>query len=100
MCVFSIHYQNKINVHILQLKIVNEENRVQLIKEMLSSPCDRCKAVDYEVEEKDVIDVLEDLASQTNARVEVVSSESEEKARLTALGGFAALLRYKHKQVE
>jgi peptide chain release factor subunit 1 len=47
------------------------------------------------VEEKDIIDVLEDAASQTDARVEVISTESEEKAKLRALGGFAALLRYK-----
>ena len=42
-----------------------------------------------------VLDVLEDLASQTNATVEVISTASEEKAKLTAFGGFAALLRYK-----
>ena len=41
------------------------------------------------------MDVLEDLASQTNATVEVISTESEEKAKLTALGGFAAILRYR-----
>ena len=48
-----------------------------------------------EVEGKDIVDVLEDLATQTNARVEVISTDSEEKAKLTALGGVAALLRYK-----
>jgi peptide chain release factor subunit 1 len=64
---------------------------------MVSRPCEKCSAVDYEVEEKDIVDVLEDLASQTNARVEVISTESAEKARLTALGGFAAILRYSPK---
>jgi len=48
-----------------------------------------------EVEGKDIVDVLEDLATQTNARVEVISTDSEEKAKITALGGVAALLRYK-----
>ena len=76
-------------------KIVNKEKKVQTVQEMISSPCERCNAVEYEVEEKDIVDVLEDLASQTDARVEVISGESEEKAKLTALGGFAALLRYK-----
>ncbi|HXX87667.1 MAG TPA: peptide chain release factor aRF-1 [Candidatus Acidoferrum sp.] len=76
-------------------KIVSNENKVQTIQEMISSPCEKCKAEEYEVEEKDIIDVLEDAASQTDARVEVVSPESEEKAKLTALGGFAALLRYR-----
>ena len=48
-----------------------------------------------EVEGRDIVDVLEDLAAQTNARVEVISTESEEKARLAALGGVAGLLRYR-----
>jgi len=76
-------------------QIVNKEKKVQTVQEMISSPCEKCNAVEYEVEEKDIIDVLEDVASQTDARVEVISPESEEKAKLTALGGFAALLRYR-----
>ncbi len=76
-------------------KIVNKTKKVQTVQEMISSPCERCNAVEYEVEEKDIIDVLEDVASKTDARVEVISTESEEKAKLTALGGFAALLRYR-----
>jgi peptide chain release factor subunit 1 len=75
-------------------KIVDKKN-VQTVREMISSPCEKCNAVEYEVEEKDIIDVLEDAASQTDARVEVISTASEEKAKLTALGGFAAILRYK-----
>jgi peptide chain release factor subunit 1 len=76
-------------------KMVYKGEKVQTVQEMISSPCERCNAVDYEVEEKDIIDVLEDVASQTDARVEVISSESEEKAKLTAFGGFAAILRYR-----
>ena len=77
-------------------KIVNKAMKTQAVQELISSPCEKCNAAEYEVEEKDIIDVLEDAASQTNARVEVISTESEEKAKLKALGGFAALLRYKH----
>ena len=80
----------------LKAKIVDKKNKVQTLQKMISSPCERCKAVEYEVEEKDIIDVLEDVASQTNARVEVISPDSEEKAKLAALGGFAALFRYQH----
>ena len=76
-------------------KIIDKEKKVQTVQEMISRPCEKCKAVEYEVEEKDIIDVLEDAASQTDARVEVISPDSEEKAKLTALGGFAALLRYR-----
>jgi peptide chain release factor subunit 1 len=78
-------------------RIANKKQKAQTVQEMISSPCEKCNTVDYEVEEKDIIDVLEDMASQTNARVEVISTDSEEKAKLTALGGFAALLRYKHR---
>jgi len=77
-------------------KIVDKRLKVQTMREMTSIPCERCKAIEYEVEEKYIIDVLEDVASQTNSRVEVISPESEEKAKLTALGGFAALLRFKN----
>ena len=78
-----------------EAKIINKEKKVQTVQEMISRPCKKCNAFEYEVEEKDIVDVLEDVASQTDARVEVISPESKEKAKLTALGGFAAILRYK-----
>jgi peptide chain release factor subunit 1 len=83
-----------------RVKIVDKAKKVQIVQEMISSPCEKCSAVEYEVEEKDIVDVLEDAASQTNAKVEVISSESEEKAKLTALSGFTALLRYRPDKVE
>ncbi len=78
-------------------KIARKAESSQAMQEIRSSPCERCRGIEYVVEEKDMVDVLEDLASQTNATVEVISTESEEKAKLAALGGFAALLRYKPK---
>lgn len=72
-----------------------DKKNARAIREIISVPCERCHAVEYEMEEKDMIDVLEDAASQTDARVQVIATDSEEKAKLTALGGFAALLRYK-----
>jgi peptide chain release factor subunit 1 len=76
-------------------KIVDKGKKVQTVQEMISGPCEKCNAVEYEVEEKDIVDVLEDLASQTDAVVEVISPESDEKAKITALGGIAAILRFK-----
>ena len=78
---------------------VNRKKKLQAAQEMTLRPCERCRSVEYEIEERDIIDVLDDLASQTDARVEVISTESEEKARLTALGGFAAILRYRPSKV-
>ncbi len=72
-----------------------DKKNVQAIQEMISRPCENCKAVDYQASERDIVNVLEDIAVQTGARIEVISTASEEKAKLTALGGFAAILRYK-----
>ena len=65
------------------------------VQRMAVVPCVRCQAVDYERVEKDMVDLLEDAAASTDARVEVIFTDSEEKAKLKNLGGFAALLRYK-----
>jgi len=43
----------------------------------------------------DVIDAFKELAEQTGASIEVISSETREGEQLLALGGIAALLRYK-----
>ena len=80
-------------------KIVDKATKIQTAQEMISVPCERCHAVEYAAEERDMVDVLEDLASQTNAKVEVISTESEEKAKLTSFGGFAAILRYRHEKM-
>ncbi len=70
--------------------------KVNALRELVSHPCPKCGASEFEVTQRDVVDVLEDLASQSNARVEVISSASAEKAQLAALGGVAALLRFRH----
>ncbi|MCW3994698.1 MAG: peptide chain release factor aRF-1 [Candidatus Bathyarchaeota archaeon] len=77
-----------------KIQILNRRD-TQAIRVMVSTPCGKCHATEYEVVEKDMVDVLEDAASQTNARVEVIFTDSEEKAKLQDLGGFAAILRYK-----
>ena len=65
------------------------------IDKLKTTPCVKCQAVDYEIIKKDMVDVLEDAASKTNARVEVIFTDSEEKAKLKSFGGFAAILRFK-----
>ena len=67
----------------------------QALKELVSIPCEKCGSNEYSIIKKDIVDTLEDLASETNARVEVISTASKEKNELAALGGVAALLRYK-----
>ncbi len=81
----------------LSKMMIADRKSVQAIPRISSIPCARCGAIDYEEEEKDIVDVLEDAASRTDARVEVISVDSKEKANLAALGGFGAILRYKPK---
>ena len=61
--------------------IVNVKKKAQAVQEMTLHPCERCRATEYALEEKDIVDVLEEAASQTNATVEVISTESQEKAK-------------------
>jgi peptide chain release factor subunit 1 len=74
--------------------ISKNNKKTQAIHELISTACKECNSKDYEVEEKDIIDVLEDLASKTDAKVEVISTDSKEKSQIATLGGIAALLRY------
>jgi peptide subunit release factor 1 (eRF1) len=51
--------------------------------------------MDYEVVEKDIVDILEELAFQIGSKVEVISSGTEEGSMLRTFGGIAAILRYR-----
>jgi len=75
-------------------QIVHGE-KTDAMRELVSHPCLKCGGEAFDLTERDLVDVLEDLASQTNARVEVISSASGEKTQLAALGGVAALLRFR-----
>ena len=69
--------------------------KVQKKQMMLSTACAKCGAVDYDVVEKDVVDVLEELAFQVGSRVEVISSGTEEGSMFKSFGGVGAILRYR-----
>ncbi len=75
-------------------RIVHGE-KTAAMRDLISHPCTECGGEEFDLTEQDIVDVLEDVASETNARVEVISSASGEKAQLAALGGVAAILRYK-----
>ena len=73
------------------------QSKAKVTEEMTKVPCEKCGTVSYELRERDIVDALENLAAQKDSAVEVISSASKEKDQLTALGGFAALLRYKKR---
>jgi peptide chain release factor subunit 1 len=65
------------------------------MQEMISRPCEKCGSTDYETDETDVIDVLEERALQVGAKVEVISSGTEEGNMFKSFGGVGAFLRYR-----
>ena len=69
--------------------------RIQERQGMTSTPCTSCGSTDYEVVEKDIVDVLEELAFQVGSKVEVISSGTEEGNMFKTFGGVAAILRYR-----
>ncbi len=76
-------------------KIVENQKKIQTMQEMLSEPCSKCGALNYEVDESDVVDLLEEKAIQVGAKVEMISSGTEEGAMLKSFGGAAGFLRYR-----
>ena len=64
-------------------------------QEMSSTPCTNCGATDYDVTERDLVDVLEELAFQVGSKVEVISSGTEEGSMFKSFGGVGAILRYR-----
>ena len=70
-------------------------NYIEEKQKQISTPCGNCGSLEFEVTEQDFIEYLADQAYLSGAKVEVISSRSEEGAMLKSFGGLAALLRYK-----
>lgn len=70
--------------------------KVQARQDMAATPCANCGATDYDFVEKDLVDVLEEMAFQVGSKVEVISSGTEEGSMFRSFGGVAAILRYRN----
>ena len=75
-------------------EILNRTSYVQEKQELISEPCTSCKSTDFNITETDLIEILEDMASESGTRIEVLSSGSEEGKMLMSFGGLGAILRY------
>jgi peptide chain release factor subunit 1 len=62
---------------------------------MLSQPCSNCGGAEYDVSEKDLVDVFEEMAFQVGSKVEMISSGTEEGNMFKSFGGVGAILRYR-----
>lgn len=79
----------------VQEKIVDRWQIIATKQEYLGKPCPSCKATDFDVIEKDIVDYLEELSAMTGSKLEVISADTEEGAQLASLGKAGAILRYK-----
>jgi peptide chain release factor subunit 1 len=64
-------------------------------QEYLSKQCPSCHGTDIDAAEKDIIDYMNELATMTGCRLEVISGKTEEGSQLASLGKIGAILRYK-----
>ncbi len=78
-----------------EVKLVSREKYVEEKQYMITKVCEQCGSPDQELKEKDFIEYLADLAVDSAAKVEVISSKTEEGRMLKSFGGIAALLRFK-----
>ena len=76
-------------------KIVERDQIVDVKQSILSQPCSNCNGIDYLIKEKDFIDYLEELASLSGTKLDIISAKTEEGAQIGSLGKIGALLRFK-----
>ncbi|ABX12778.1 peptide chain release factor aRF-1 [Nitrosopumilus maritimus] len=78
----------------LQEDIVERPDVIPKKTEYSSKPCPGCNAMEVEVNEQDIVDYLELIASKTGSQLEVVSGSAEHGNMLASLGKIGAILRY------
>lgn len=81
-------------------QVCGNEKEVTISKEALLSKggkdtCEKCGGLMEEGDEKSIVDELAEMAANANAKVEVVSTETDEgKMLLGSFGGIVSILRY------
>ncbi|MFX1286234.1 MAG: peptide chain release factor aRF-1 [Promethearchaeota archaeon] len=73
------------------LKPVEVENYVSIFQKQ---QCPQCKVINWEVDHKDLIMDLGDLAEKTGATIEIINPQTEEGRQIQNFGGICAILRY------
>jgi peptide chain release factor subunit 1 len=77
--------------------LIPQANLVKFEQDLLSTPCKQCNAAALAVDEsKDLVDELIEIADKQNAKVAIISTETNEGVMLKdSFGGIAAILRYR-----
>jgi peptide chain release factor subunit 1 len=81
-------------------QMCGNEKELTLSKEVILSKggkdtCEKCGGLMEEIETKSIVDELAELAEKANAKIEVISAETDEGKMLQgSFGGIVAILRY------
>ena len=76
-------------------KIIDNEHLIETKQNLISKACSNCSSMDYLIQEKDLIDYLEELSVLSGTRLEIISAKTEEGNQIQSLGKIGALLRFK-----
>jgi peptide chain release factor subunit 1 len=85
------------NCGAIEDSLIPQASLVKYEQDLMSTSCKKCNAVAMYVEEtKDLVDELIDLAEKQNAKIAIISTETDEGIMLKdSFGGIAAILRYR-----
>jgi len=82
----------------VQTEILERTKIIARTQQLLSSPCPKCKSMDSEASDRDIVDYLALLAAETGAKAEVISGVTEHGTMLSSIGKIGAFLRYNPDQ--
>lgn len=77
--------------------LIPQANFVKFEQDLMSSTCKKCNSVSLTVVDfKDMVDELIEMADKQNAKIAIISTETDEGVMLKdSFGGIAAILRYR-----
>ena len=81
----------------LEDTLIPQANLVKFEQDLLSTPCKKCNSTALYIDRSvDLVDELVDIAEKQNAKIAIISTETDEGVMLKeSFGGIAAILRYK-----
>jgi peptide chain release factor subunit 1 len=81
-------------------KLSDRAHVFSLKQQLESDPCPSCGTIDYETDEKDIVEFLEELALVSGSRLEVISAKTEEGAQVSSLGKVGGILRFRPNNLQ
>jgi peptide chain release factor subunit 1 len=77
--------------------LIPQANLIKFEQDLMGAACKRCNATALYVDNTvDLVDELIDIAEKQNAKIAIISTETDEGVMLkNSFGGIAAILRYK-----